>query len=75
MFSGRPRTFSHPSVKTTAKTMTAANRPGTKKKTSLLLALTAAAAFGGFAATWAGSQVGGPSGRRNVELSNVISID
>ena len=28
------------------------DRPGTKKKTSLLLALTAAAAFGGFAATW-----------------------
>ncbi len=50
MFSGRQRLLTRPFVMTTPNTMTT-NRPGTKK-TSLLLALTAAAAFGGFAATW-----------------------
>lgn len=37
------------------------NRPGTKRKTSLLLALTAAAAFGGFAATWVRETVQAPA--------------
>ena len=50
MFSGRPHTPFHRISTHTLKTMTTTG-PGTKK-TSLLLALTAAAAFGGFAATW-----------------------